>query len=245
MRSRLPGHFKQVVFPLLFVACQFMHFQIMADGNRVDVNSDTKRLVLDSLAHAIYTDLHSNKLDFNAFSCAYKGYCLLERDSILGNPDIITVIDFNKPSTQERLFVIDLQNRKIIKTSLVAHGKNSGDNYATKFSNQLNSNMSSLGFYVTGETYQGKHGLSLRLDGLEKNINDNARLRNIVIHSADYVNRNFIAQIGRLGRSFGCPALPKNGYQDVLNLIKNKTMLFIYATQQAYVKNSSILNAFY
>jgi hypothetical protein len=113
---------------------------------------------------------------------------------------------------------------------------------AEKFSNTPLSNQSSLGFYKTAETYHGKHGLSLRLDGLEKGINDKARQRAIVIHSAKYAEESFIKTYGRLGRSFGCPALPAGNYTEIIKLIKDGTLLFIYYPQPAYLENSSILN---
>ena len=131
-------------------------------------------------------------------------------------------------SKKQRLWVIDLKNNIILFQSLVAHGRNSGNEFAGKFSNNPQSYQSSLGFYATGETYYGKHGYSLRLDGLEKEINNNARKRAIVIHGADYVSENFIKQNGRLGRSLGCPSLPMNISKEIIDTIKNKSGLFVY-----------------
>jgi hypothetical protein len=125
--------------------------------------------------------------------------------------------------------------------SLVAHGKNSGVNYAESYSNQRYSNKSSLGFYVTGETYTGKHGYSLRLKGLESGINDNAYKRAIVIHPAKYVSREFINKFGRLGRSYGCPAIPLENHGEIINMIKGKTCLFIYYPDSFYLSTSSYL----
>ena len=124
---------------------------------------------------------------------------------------------------------------------MVAHGKNSGWEIPKSFSNQSNSYKSSLGFYLTAETYTGKHGLSLRLDGMEKGINDNARKRHIVIHSADYVSYEFTKKIGRLGRSFGCPSLPAKNYNKVIDLIKDKSVIFIYSPQPDYLTKSELL----
>jgi hypothetical protein len=131
---------------------------------------------------------------------------------------------------------------KIIIHSLVAHGKNSGLEYATQFSNQPQSYQSSLGFYKTGGTYQGKHGLSLYLDGLENDINSNARERLIVMHGADYVSEDFIKNYGRLGRSFGCPALPYEISGDVIESLKNGACLFIYHPNTTYKQKSNYVN---
>lgn len=141
---------------------------------------------------------------------------------------IITLIDFSLPSTQKRLWVIDLSTTTILAESYVAHGKNSGVTNAEKFSNRPNSYQSSLGFYKTGKTYYGKHGYSLRLYGLEKNINDLAFQRAIVMHPASYATEQFIEEHGRLGRSFGCPALPPDVSQKIIDYIKDESLLFIY-----------------
>ena len=144
-------------------------------------------------------------------------------------------------ANKNRLFLIDVENKKILHKSIVAHGKNSGGEYAKNFSNQVGSFKSSIGFYKTGETYHGKHGLSLRLDGLEYS-NSNARKRAIVIHAADYVSQNFIKNYGRLGRSLGCPSLPKKDYDQVIHRIKNGSLLFIYYPEGHYLKNSTLAN---
>jgi hypothetical protein len=144
------------------------------------------------------------------------------------NKNIVTVIDFTLPSTEKRLWTIDLATEKILLNSLVAHGKNSGENTAEKFSNKPESHQSSLGFYLTENSYSGKHGYSMRLKGLEKNINDKAFDRAIVVHSADYVSEEFIKTHGRLGRSFGCPALPVEVNDIFINTVKDGSLLFIY-----------------
>ncbi len=155
--------------------------------------------------------------------------------------NILTIIDFNKPSTEKRLFVIDLKRKELLYHSFVAHGKNSGANYAKHFSNQSKSLKSCLGFFITGETYYGKHGYSLRLDGLEKGINDNARKRSIVMHGADYVSQDFIDKHGRLGRSWGCPALPVDISREIIDCIANGSCLFIFAEDKVYLEKSVLL----
>lgn len=146
----------------------------------------------------------------------------------LSKNNVITIIDFNLPSSKKRLWTIDVNSGEILIHSLVAHGKNSGDNKAQKFSNTPHSLQSSLGFYLTENTYFGKHGYSLRLKGMEKGINDKAFERAIVVHSADYVSEDFIKANGRLGRSFGCPALPKNINEKFINTTKEGSLLFIF-----------------
>ena len=146
------------------------------------------------------------------------------------NHKLIAIVDFDLPSTQKRLFIIDIETNKLIHSSLVAHGSGSGFNLAQQFSNINGSHQSSIGFFKTSETYIGKHGLSLRLDGLDKGVNDKARERNIVIHGADYVSEAFIKKNNRLGRSWGCPALPIKDYNKVLDYLDDEIILFIHAT---------------
>ena len=180
-----------------------------------------------------------NILTFDIFRLAMTG---LGKINDLQNKKIITIIDFSKPSTRDRLFVIDLENKMILYKSLVAHGKNSGANMASSFSNAPRSLKSCLGFFVTAETYSGKYGYSLKLDGLEPGINDNARQRGIVIHGADFVSHEIARQCGLLGRSWGCPALPLNSSKKIIDTISNGSCLFIYGNDPKYLKNSKILN---
>jgi len=192
-------------------------------------------------ARYIYEQIGNGTMCFEAFDLAFRGWKEL-KDSIGLTDNVISVLDFSQPSTKKRFYLIDLQTRQVIFQDYVAHGKNTGNLMAEKFSNSPHSNQSSLGFYKTAETYHGKHGLSLRLDGLEKGINDKARQRAIVIHSAKYAEESFIKKYGRLGRSFGCPALPSGNYEDIIKLIKGGTLLFIYYPQPGYLENSSVLN---
>jgi hypothetical protein len=151
---------------------------------------------------------------------------------------LLTVIDYSLPSTQKRLWIIDLTQQKILLHTVVAHGRNSGALLAEKFSNRPESYQSSLGFFQTGEAYQGKHGYSLRLDGLEAGINDQARARAIVIHGADYAKETVAATAGRLGRSLGCPAVPPDLSTPLIKLIKEGSLLFIYGKDPNYRRMS-------
>lgn len=202
-------------------------------------NKEIKIIQKDSTendAATLYKQLGlENQLNFQVFEKALKG---MNQLNSLKNKNILTIIDFSKPSTEKRFFVVDLQKKKVLYASLVAHGKNSGDNFATNFSNSPKSLCSSLGFYVTAETYMGKHGYSLKLDGMEKGINDKARERAVVVHGADYVNNDFAKVHGRLGRSWGCPALPTNISKEVIETIANGSCLFIYANDSSYKQNS-------
>ncbi len=191
-----------------------------------------------------YTGAHLKEsgLDYEVFRKAMIGYYNLKRNNVpmkVTKP-VLSIIDFNKPSTEERLWIIDLKSKKLLYNTLVAHGKNSGQNYARKFSNIPQSEMSSLGFYVTGETYQGKHGLSLKINGIDQGFNTNAYNRAIVIHGADYVSESFVRAHGRLGRSQGCPALPVAKTTQIVKLIKDRSCLFINGPEPKY--NSDYLN---
>lgn len=189
----------------------------------------------------LYNSLSENSSELPSkeiLELAMEGWEKLEND--LKSP-ILTVIDFSLPSTEKRLWVIDPAKGLILYHSVVAHGRNSGKLLAKTFSNQPESFQSSLGFYKTSETYQGKHGYSLRLDGLEKGFNDQARNRAIVIHGADYAKEEFAKTTGRLGRSLGCPALPPELAAKVIDQIKDGSLLFIYGNDEAYLQQSYLL----
>ena len=186
-------------------------------------------------------DLKSANLALPVFEKAIVGFYNLKNSHNLNQEkDIITVIDFTRPSSEKRLWIIDLKNNKLLLNTYVAHGQGSGENMPKLFSNIEESHQSSLGFYITNETYIGNHGLSLRLDGFEKGLNDKARDRAIVIHGAAYVSEAFIKQTGRLGRSFGCPAIPIELTDTVITLIKDKTCLYINGNNNQF--QSLLLN---
>jgi hypothetical protein len=185
---------------------------------------------VDSKVETIYNNLNSNQFNLpnlESFKEALKGYYSLKERGLI-HKDILTLVDFSLSSNVKRLWVIDLSTNTILYNSLVAHGRNTGDEFANSFSNTNSSYKSSLGFYLTGEVYNGKHGMSLKLDGLEKGINDNARERGVVMHSANYVSNAFIKSNKRLGRSQGCPAIPAELLSGIVNTIKNKSCFYIY-----------------
>jgi hypothetical protein len=191
-------------------------------------------------AYASLTTNHGPKPDFDVFQSGLVGYQRLQLEDRFLRQGILTIIDFRRSSNEKRMWVIDLTNREIVHHSLVAHGRNSGELYATRFSNTPGSLQSSLGFFATGSIYIGKHGTSLKLHGLEKGINDNALPRAIVIHGADYASERYLRQAGRLGRSFGCPAIPTEDSERVIQLLANGTCVFIFYPSDAYQKDGLI-----
>ena len=196
-----------------------------------------KLLIYDSL------QLNSLGLSKQAFVEGMKGYNILLSQGKLNNDNILSIVDFSLPSTQKRLFVIDLENYKLLFNTYVAHGRNSGKEYANRFSNSPRSHMSSLGFYVTQDTYYGENGLSLRLEGEEKGINDNAESRAIVIHPAAYVSERTVKSLGYLGRSYGCPAIPQKVAAPIIKTIKDGSCFFVYSDNQKYILRSPLLQS--
>ncbi|ABB23200.1 murein L,D-transpeptidase catalytic domain family protein [Pelodictyon luteolum] len=211
---------------LLYIIVLFLPAPVLAAGTPP---SRAAHIAAFAAAPALRSEI-SPKLLTVALSGYYR---MLEQGEIL-REGVMTVIDFNRPSSEKRLFVIDIRNMSIIYSSLVAHGSGSGGAKAARFSNEPGSFQSSLGFFTTGDTYAGRHGYSLRLEGLEEGVNDNAAMRSIVIHGADYATRGFISKYGRLGRSQGCPALPPGSSRPVIDLIKGGSCLFIYHDSAGY-----------
>jgi len=194
---------------------------------------------------SIYEDLKLNSLGMSsdAFKFAIQGFENLKMAGRIFKDDILTIVDFTKPSSEKRLFIIDMKNRKILFNTYVAHGQKSGAGMATTFSNTPESFQSSLGLYETTGTYIGKNGYSMRLDGLENGINDKAEERAIVMHGAPYVSEGFIKARGYLGRSWGCPAVPENLNRPIIDRIKNGSCLFIYSNDKTYIKKSKVINS--
>lgn len=209
---------------------------ITADDNQISNVNYSKDPIL-SPTKLLYNSIGlEGILDYPLFERAYEGL----KSQTAKNKKIFTIIDFRLPSTEKRLYTIDLKNKKLLFHSLVSHGRNSGEKYARSFSNRHGSFQSSLGFYLTENTYYGSNGFSLRLIGLEKGINDQAKSRAIVIHGADYASKEVIASTGRLGRSYGCPALPREINGPLINTIKEGTILYIHADDPDYFSNTKI-----
>ena len=224
-----------ILFSIVFIIFSALSFPI---GTREGIKDSSKIEFSLSNCELLYEQMNLDGLvHFDAFEAAYTGYKKLNK---YNNP-LLTVIDFNLPSSEKRMYVLDMAKKEVLFVSYVSHGRNSGENYATSFSNRNGSHQSSLGFYRTAGTYQGGNGYSLLLDGLEEGINDQARPRAIVIHGADYCSEEVIRSSGRLGRSFGCPALPLELTKPIINTIKGGSLLFIYADQPDYLTMSEVL----
>ena len=177
-----------------------------------------------------------------AFVFAYQGYKHLREKGQLENKEVISICDFSQSSRRKRLYIIDIEEGKVLVNTYVAHGRKSGGEYARAFSNNPESHKSSLGFYITRKSYYGGHGLALNIEGLERGINDLADERNIVIHGSEYVGANYLRFNRVNGRSYGCPAVPAKDTEKVINTIKDGSCLFIYHPTKNYISKSKILN---
>jgi hypothetical protein len=245
---------------LAVTACIFLQIPIAIAGNSHDaatlshyfekkvestVSTSSMEETIAFRADSIYDTLHLLEagLQEEAFELAYTGYYKLLEEGRVQREDVLTIADFSKPSSQNRLFVIDMEEGKILHKTLVAHGRKSGLIYANDFSNKPESNKSSLGFFLTLQSYYGAKGYALRLQGLEKGINDKAFERAIVLHGSDYVTTQFANSNGYLGRSLGCPAVPMKQTKEIINHIKGGSLLFIYHPTTQYKEKSTILNS--
>jgi len=197
-------------------------------------------LTVEEEIKQVYTDFvekNTSVPDLESFKNGMMGYYKLSDQKLL-DKNILTIIDFTLSSTKKRMWVLDMTNNKVLFNTVVAHGKNTG-----KFSNTVNSLQSSLGFYITGETYFGKNGYSMFIDGMEKQFNSKARERYVVVHGADYANPSFVQKLGRLGRSYGCPALPTALTNDIIDVIKDKSVIYIHSADKNYLKSSEMIKA--
>ncbi|WP_400262888.1 murein L,D-transpeptidase catalytic domain family protein [Sphingobacterium sp. SG20118] len=228
---------------LVFILFIGLYASVFSDSKHVTKPEiEKKEIVITkeiSKVDSLYQSMNlKNVVNYKAFKEAMEGYTLLPAK----NKDVLSIIDFTLASTEKRLVVLDLKNEKVLYHSVVSHGKNSGSNFATSFSNRPESYQSSLGFYITENTYQGANGYSLVLNGLDKGFNDKAKSRAVVIHGADYANPSVVSSLGRLGRSYGCPALPRALNKPIINTIKDGTLLYIYADDEEYLAKSKVLN---
>ena len=220
---------------------------ITTKNERVTDTKSEKNTAVVSSSEALYNSITfepEHELNYEVFSKALTGFENLKKAGLLTQDShLLTICDFSMSSNMKRLWVIDLDDKKVVFNSLVAHGKNTGEEFATNFSNTESSRQSSMGFYITDATYQGDNGYSLKLLGMDKGFNDAAYRRAIVMHGADYVSDQFAATHKRIGRSWGCPAIPRELTQSMINTIKGRNLLFIYYPDQNYLSSSEWLKS--
>jgi L,D-transpeptidase-like protein len=188
-------------------------------------------------------DLEDSGLSRQAFQSAWTGYYKLRKKGLLHKSSVLSICDFSQSSSNQRLYVIDVRNRKVLYRTYVAHGINSGEEFANSFSNKMESCKSSLGFYITTRTYTGVNGMSLRIEGVDKGFNDNAARRAIVIHGASYVSQRILRKYGVMGTTFGCPAIPTEMTSQIIPVVKNGSCFYIYYPSKKYLAHSPILNS--
>jgi hypothetical protein len=221
----------------------------MSNITRVDLPIQHTELTaaarLEAQAMGLYDQIGLKRfgLGRKAFAYAFKGYTYLLQHRWLNHNHILSICDFSQSSRRKRMYIVDLEQKKVLINTYVAHGRQSGSEYARSFSNSPESHKSSLGFYLTEHTYFGDHGLSLKIRGLERGFNDKADGRNIVVHGSDYVGSDFLRWNRFNGRSFGCPAVPSYISDDVIRAIKDGSCLFIYHPTKQYIIKSKILNS--
>jgi hypothetical protein len=204
--------------------------------------AELKLISLEAVGLSAELQLADSGLDQKVLEYALMGYHRLQRRGMLRNMDLLSICDFSKPSSEKRMYIIDVRNRRLLYRTYVAHGEGSGSEYASDFSNTPESHKSSLGFYVTRDSYYGGNGLSLRMEGLDKGFNSMALERAIVIHGAPYVSERILHKYGVMGTTFGCPAIPEDLSGQIIPLLKNGSCFFIYAPSARYLSRSSVLN---
>ncbi len=231
---------KKYIVYVLFIAVFAISNTLFAGGDKSTFHKSPK---VDSNALQIFDALQNNELRKEVFLKAYEGWKNLFQTGLIDSQKkIMALADYSLSSRVKRFWVIDLKAKKVLVQSLLAHGQGSGEDYACTFSNIEHSHQTSLGFFVTGATYTGKHGHSLYLKGLDTGFNNAAEQRAIVMHGADYVSEAFIAKEGRLGRSWGCPALPINIATTTIELIKEGVCFFAYFPSTDYLNHSKWLS---
>ena len=200
------------------------------------------KLEFDLFTLSLYQKADDSTLNYEAFQQGIVGYLNMYKQNEIKVERYLTIIDFSKPSSEERLFIFDVCKQKLAYKSIVSHGQKSGGLYATDFSNNNNSHQSSIGFYLTTSTYQSnKYKLALRLAGKEYS-NSRATSRGVVMHGADYATYEFLEKNGALGRSYGCPAMPFENFEQVVKWIKNGSCMYIYYPSRSYQSHSKYLN---
>lgn len=238
--------------------CMAMAFAVAANGAFANANpkSETEKnfsstanssfiaAEVQQKADALFDSLKLSQigLERDVFSKAYRGYTYLLYKGLVNNPSILSIADFSQSSKNKRLYVINLVEKKVVFNTFVSHGKNSGHEMATSFSNLADSYKSTVGFMLTDDTYTGNCGYSLRFNGMERGINDQIRNRAIIVHGSDYVNKQKAEGEGRVGNSLGCPAVPRAECPKIINYIKGGTVYFIYSPNEHYNAISPVLN---
>lgn len=235
----------KLFFPSLFAlllpmlaAAKIKERHLLHDARR----AEKKLIALEAEDLYYELDLQDSGLNEKALEYALLGYHHLLKRHALQKTTVLSVCDFSQPSSAKRMYILDLQNKRLLYRTYVAHGQGSGRVYPNSFSNVPDSYKSSLGFYVTRETYVGSNGLSLRIDGVEKGFNDKANVRGVVIHGANYVSERVLRKYGLMGTTFGCPAVPEDMAPQIIPVLKNGTCFFIYYPSKRYLSSSKMIN---
>jgi hypothetical protein len=206
------------------------------------MNAEVKMVVSEAVILYDYMSLEQAGLSEKAFEYAWRGYHNLLRKGLIHKKSVLSICDFSQSSCSKRMYVIDVRHKKLLYRTYVAHGQNSGAEYADSFSNEKDSYKSSLGFYVTQKTYYGRNGLSLKIEGVDSGYNDLAGKRNIVLHGSSYVSLKYMNNNGAIGTSQGCPALSKIMSPRIIRVVKNGSCLFIYHPTPKYLMESTVIN---
>jgi hypothetical protein len=245
----------QMLRSIAFIALISISLNVTARTDNKDISDDknfpllliktTETSLLQHLSDSIYNliGLKNYGLEKDAFFYACKGYQFLINKGLVRKKEILTICDYSQSSNNKRLYVIDLLNNTVLFNTYVSHGRNSGNEFATSFSNVDNSNKSSLGFLLTDDTYYGIAGLSLRFNGMESGINDHVRSRHIVLHGSRFVNDDVMESRGKIGRSLGCPAVPLEFRTQIIDVIKGGSCFYVYNPAPWYTHTSRILNS--
>jgi hypothetical protein len=243
--KKLPLSPLTLLIAIVLCLLNYIAFAAPVKASKAAAARAERRMIL-ATAHSIYDEmsLEDSGLSRTAFEYAWTGYYKMKKKGLLRRSGILSICDFSQSSANQRLYVIDVRNRRLLYRTYVAHGINSGQEYASAFSNKMESCKSSLGFYITrATTYNGANGLSLRIEGMDKGFNDNAARRAIVIHGATYVSQRILHKYGVMGTTFGCPAIPDEMTTQIIPVVKGGSCWFIYYPSAKYLAQSPVLNS--
>lgn len=223
---------------ILNVETTFLNNIPQTNENIVNENIINKNII-DESQYMFFYDAFGlrDKLNYRVFKMALKGFSKIEKKKT----DYLVIVDYSQPSNNKRFFVLNMGTFNLEDYTYVAHGKNSGAEMAVSFSNKLNSYKSSVGFYLTGKTYNGRYGYSLKLYGLEEGYNSNAYKRGVVIHGAEASEPEYLKKFGFLGRTEGCPAVPKSLNKQIIEKIREGSVLFIFGNDNKYIRDSKLI----